>query len=100
MGEEICEVCGYRSQLGAVKKYPVIPDEITEQSGMSKSQISSMCTNCRIELDKWYSIEVNRMVYDEMDQRFRDRTPAEMVDEYQAAFKGFKGYKKKKITVL
>ena len=100
MGEEICEVCGYQSQLGAVEKHPVIPDEIMEKSGVSKPQIIKICSNCRVELNRWYSIEVNRMVYDEKDQRFRDRTPVEMVEEYQAAFKGFKGYKKKKITVL
>ena len=100
MGEEICEVCGYRSQLGAVGKHPIIPKEVLERSGMSRTQILSICANCRIELDKWYSMEINKMVYDETVQRFRDRTSVEMTEEYQSAFKGFKGYKKKKITVL
>ena len=100
MGEDICEVCGYRSQLGAVGKHLIIPSEIMEQAGVSKSQISSICANCRIELERWYAVEVNRMVYDDMDQRFRDRTPVEMVKEYKSAFNGFKGYKKKTIKVL
>jgi len=100
MGEETCEVCGYRSQLGAIAKHSIVPNEVIEQSGMSKPEIINICANCRLELSKWYSVEVNKMVYDEKDQRFRDRTPVEIVEEYRAAFKGFKGYKKKKITVL
>ena len=95
MGEEICGVCGYRSQLGAVEKHHVIPDEIARQTSVPKPQILKMCCNCRQELDTWFSAKVTEMVYDTKAQRFRARTQDEMVEEYQSVFNGFVNYKKK-----
>jgi hypothetical protein len=95
MGEEICEICGYRSQLGAIEKHHAIPREITESAGNPESTTVKMCLNCRLELDKWYSSEVAKMVFDTMAQQFRYRTPLEMLREYQAAFDGFVNYKKR-----
>lgn len=94
MGDETCEVCGYQSQLGAVEKHHVIPNEVTQQAGMSESHAIRMCCNCRRELDAWYSAKVAKMVYDTKVQRFRDRTWREMVEEYQSAFDGFVNFKK------
>ena len=94
MGEEICEICGYRSQLGAIEKHHTIPHEIMKVAGMPESQTLRMCLNCRLELDKWYAAEIAKMVYDIKIQRFRAKTPVEMVQEYQSAFKGFVAYKK------
>ena len=95
MGEEICELCGYRSQLEAVGKHYVIPHEITEQAGIPKPQVLKMCCNCRRELDTWYSAKVTEMVYDTKTQRFRAKTWDEMVEEYQSVFSGFVNYKKR-----
>jgi len=99
MGEEICEICGYRSQLGAVEKHDVIPNEVTQQAGMSESHTIRMCCNCRRELDTWCSAKVTTMVYDAGAQRFRYKTPVEMVEEYQSVFDGFVKYKKRQSKV-
>ncbi|MFC1964725.1 hypothetical protein ACFLWG_01800 [Chloroflexota bacterium] len=95
MGDEICEICGYRSQLGAIKKCNIIPCEVTECAGMPVSQTIRICLNCHHELDKWYSAEVAKMVYDTKMQLFRYKTPVEMVQEYQSVFDGFVLYKKR-----
>ena len=99
MGDETCEVCGYQSQFGAVEKHHVIPNEVTQQAGMSESHTIRMCCNCRRELDTWYSAKVAKMVYDAKTQRFRDRTWREMVEEYQSVFNGFINYKKRRSKV-
>ena len=99
MLEEICEICGCRSQLGATEKHHTIPLEVTEEAGMPESQTLRMCLNCRLELDKWYSAEVAKMVYDTKMQRFRYKTSVEMVQEYQSAFNSFVNYKKRRSKV-
>ena len=99
MGEEICELCGYRSQLEAVGKHHVIPHELTEQAGIPKPQVLKMCCNCRRELDTWYSAKVAKMVYDTVAQQFRYKTSVEMVEEYQSVFNGFADFKKRRNRV-
>ncbi len=95
MTDEICEVCGYRSLLGAVERHQVIPNEITEQAGIANHPTLAICCNCRRELETWYFAKVAKMVYDARLPQFRYRTPAEMVQEYESVFKGFVDYKKK-----
>src|SRR3972149_8247013 len=97
MGEEICEVCGYRRQLGGVEKRPIFPREIIEQAGITRWQIINICSNCQIELSKWYSLKVAPMEYSVKAQRFSYKTSAQMVDEYQSAFNSYIKYKKKRI---
>ena len=95
MVEEICEICGYKSLLGAVEKCCAIPTEITEAAGTPESQTLKMCCNCRRELETWYSAKVAKMVYDNRKQQYRHRTSAEMVEEYQSVFNGFVAFKKR-----
>ena len=92
---ETCELCGYQSQLGAVEKHHIMPNEVTEQAGIPKSQTLRMCCNCRRELDTWYSAKVVKMVYDTKMPRFRAKTWGEMAKEYQSVFNGFVNYKKR-----
>ena len=94
MGDETCEVCGYHSKFGAVGKHHVIPNEVTQQAGLSEVHTIRMCCNCRWELDTWYSARVAKLVYDTKTQRFRDRTWREVIEEYQSVFNGFVNYKK------
>ena len=96
MAEEICEICGYKSLLGAIAKYCTIPTEITEDARKPKSESIKMCCNCHRELDKWYSTKVAKMVYDEKLQRYRYRMPSEMVEEYQSVFNGFVAFKRRR----
>ena len=96
MEEGICEVCGYRSQLGGVEKRPVFPKEIIEEAHLNHWQIIEICSNCQIELARWYSLKVAPMAYNVREQRFSYKTPGEIVDEYQAAYNSFIAYKKKR----
>ena len=95
MDEETCELCGYQSQLRAVGRHYIIPNEVTQQAGMPESKTVRMCCNCRRELDTWYSDKITKMVFDTKIQRFRDKTWPEMVEEYQSVFNGFANYKKR-----
>jgi hypothetical protein len=94
--EQICEVCGYISLLGAIEKYHTIPVQITKAAGMPESPLIKICLNCHKELDTWYLAKVAEMVYDDKMQRYRYRDPAEMVKEYQSAFNGFINFKKRR----
>jgi len=88
-----CNICGYHSLLGAVGKHYTIPTEITEQAEMPPSEPVQLCCNCHKELQHWYSIKVNDMIYDSKMQEIRYRTPAEKIKEYQSIFNGFIKYK-------
>jgi len=94
MGEESCELCAYRSQLGAVEKHHVVPKMVTEQTGMLETQSLKLCCNCHHEVHIWYSAKVTNMTYDAETKRFRPKSPTEMVKEYQSAFDSFVKYKK------
>ena len=99
MGEAICEVCGYRSQLGGVEKRPIFPREVIEEAHLNRWQVIEICSNCQIELARWYSLKVAPMAYNTRKQRFSYKTPGEIVDEYQAAFYSFVAYKKKRAVL-
>ena len=93
MERESCEVCGYRSQLGAIEKHHILPTEVTEEAGVPASQTLRLCSNCHREVHTWYSIKVMNMVYDSAAKQIRDRSSLEMVKEYQAAFNSFVKHK-------
>ncbi len=90
---ETCEACGYISHLGAVAHHHLIPQSVTEQAGMSKSETVRLCCNCHFELQTWYRMKVADMVYDPGTQRFRDKSWEEKVKDYKFAFNAFREYK-------
>ncbi len=92
--EDTCELCGYRSNLGAIDKRYIVPIELTEQAGVARSQIFRLCQNCNKELDIWYSSKIVRTSYDASEKRFTPKSTIETVKEYQSAFKAFIKYKK------
>ena len=94
MGKEICELCGYRSEPGTIQKHYVVPTKVTQQAGMPESATVRLCSNCRREVDNWYSQNVFDMAYDPGTKRFRQKSFNEMVKEYEAAYRVFATYKK------
>jgi len=94
--EDTCELCGYESNLGAIDKRYIVPIELTEQAGVSRSQILRLCQNCNRELDIWYSSKIAHNFYDSSEKRFTPKSSVETVKEYQSAFKAFIKYKKEK----
>ena len=95
MGKGTCEVCGYESELGATVMHCIVPKEFTEQAGIPDSASVVLCVNCRDEVRTWYANKVFSMTYDPVPKRFRPRSPAEMVKEYETAYKAFTEYKKR-----
>lgn len=94
MGKETCDLCGYRSELGAIEKHHIVPRNITERAGISESATVRLCSNCHREVSNWYSQNVAEMAYDPGTKRFRQKSPNELVKEYEAAYKVFATYKK------
>ena len=94
MAEEICDICGYRSYLGAVQKHQIIPGNITCAANVSEPQTIKMCYNCRRELDMWYSIKIVEMTFDAKVPCYRYKTPLELLEHYRKVFAGFKNHKK------
>ena len=94
MGEKICELCQYESELGATEKHHVVPTGVTEQAGIPESKIVRLCCNCHREVHTWYSAKVVNLAYDPGAKRFKVKSWLEMVKEYQSAFDGFMRYKK------
>ena len=89
-----CEVCGYQSQRGDIKKYYIVPLEVMEEAGKLRGRKTALCDNCHKELDGLCSKIVADMTYDTMNQRFKAKSPQEMVKEYEAAYRRFVRYKR------
>ena len=94
MGGETCELCGGMTQLEATVTHYIVPREVTKQAGLSDSATVILCPNCQKELDTWYAKRVFGMAYNSETKQFRPRSPAEMVKEYEAAYRAFANYKK------
>ncbi len=93
MGRESCELCGYRGEPGTVEKHHIVPIEVTERAGVPESRIIALCQSCHRELNRWYSVKVADTGYDTSLNRFRPKSPLEMVREYEFAFNTFAKYK-------
>lgn len=93
MSKESCELCG--RELGPVtaEKHFIVPGELREQAGIRESKAVKLCPDCFRELTRWYSNNVSKIAYDENTRRFRERSPLEMVREYETAYKSFSKYK-------
>jgi hypothetical protein len=92
-----CIICGHKSQLWALEQYHIVPLEITRKGGMTESKTVLLCRVCRQELEEWYLTKVANMVFDTMAKRFRDRSCAEMVKEYEYSYYKFVDYKRKQL---
>jgi len=100
MGKDRCEICGYEDEPGTLKKYHVIPQEIMEQAGIKRTKIRKLCQNCQDELNKWYSTNISDITYDTGIQRFRTKSPQEMLREYEVAYQAFTRYKKEQQKIM
>lgn len=100
MQRNICELCRCEDEPGNIKKYYVIPQEITEEAGIKRIKIVKLCPNCHRELSKWYSTNISDITYDTRIQRFRSKSPKEMVKEYEVAYQAFTRYKKEQQKIM
>jgi len=91
--EDICVVCGYVSNLGAVAQHHLIPKSVTREAGVPESEIMNLCCNCHYELHGWCGMRVVDVTYDPDTKRFRDKTWDEVTKDYESALNSFKKYK-------
>ena len=95
MAKETCELCGYVSQLWPIETHHIVPTELTSQAGIPDSASVLLCNNCHREVHNWYSKKVFDMTYDTMTKQFRPKSLAEMLKEYETAYRLFAEYKKR-----
>ena len=92
MRKDICDLCGREIGPGAGVIHNVVPREVTEQAGMPNSETAKLCINCRSEVEAWYLQRIPSTTYDWRIKRFRPKSPAEMVKEYEVAYIAFAKY--------
>ena len=94
MAEETCKLCGHVGQLWAIETHHIVPKELTSQAEIPDSASVPLCSSCHREVHTWYSKKVFDMTYDTMTKRFKPKSLAEVVKEYEAAYRLFAEYKK------
>ena len=94
MRKDRCEICGYEDEPGTLKKYHIIPQEIIEQAGVTRTRVRKLCQTCQDDLNKWYATNISEITYDTAMQRFRNKSPKEILREYEVAFRSFTRHKR------
>ena len=96
MRRQTCELCDYMGDTEFIKGYRIIPEEVTEQAGVTRYKTVRLCPNCWNELSSWYSANISDVTYDTAFKRFRTRSGSEMIKEYEVAFSRFREYKSRR----
>jgi hypothetical protein len=96
MKEKICDICGHAVNPEDVVVHRIIPEEVARQAGIFDFRTATLCTDCSHEIQTWYGKRVYSMSYKDGVKRFIQRSPAQMVKEYEATYKAFVEYKTRK----
>jgi len=99
MRRQTCELCDFRGDVDLIRRYRIIPEEVTEQAGITQYKTVRLCPNCWQELSSWYSANISDITYDTAFKRFRSRSGPEMIKEYEVAFSRFQEHKKSKMSI-
>jgi len=92
--EGVCELCGHVTQLGALEIHRIVPQEVTEQTGISATATATLCHNCHKEIHDWYARNVSTVAYNPVSKSFQPKSVVNLVKEYEGAFRVFTEYKK------
>ena len=98
MEKKVCEICGYARKPEDLIIHQIVPEEVATQAGISYPETVVLCINCRNEIQTWYDKKVLGVSYDESARRFVPKSPAQMVREYEAVYREFAAYKKRRRT--
>ena len=93
MREKTCDICGHLVNPEDVVIHRIIPAEVARQAGIFNFRTATLCTDCSNEVQTWYEKRVYSMNYKDGVKRFMLRSPAQMVKEYEAAYRAFIEYK-------
>lgn len=91
--KKACEICGYTSRPRSLVTYRIIPEEVAIQAGILDSRTVVLCISCSMEVQAWCAKKAFSMSYDAGTKRFVPKSSAEIVKEYEAAYKAFITYK-------
>ena len=89
-----CNACGQKIELSSAVARRLIPKVTVELHGVLDSPDILLCGSCSDEIDNWYQKTVSTMTYDNALQKFRTKTPRELVKEYQNVFNSFAKFKR------
>lgn len=96
MREKTCDICGHVVNPEDVVIHRIIPDEVARQAGIFDFRTATLCTDCSNEVQTWYGKRVSSMSYKDGAKRFILRSPTQMVEEYEATYRAFVEYKKRR----
>lgn len=99
MRKYLCDACGCEDTADVIRKFHVTPQIIIEEAAVKQTITVKLCQNCRKDIEKWYT-NISSTTYDSRNKRFRDKTPLEMVREYENAFNSFTRYKKEQQKIV
>lgn len=94
MPRQICEICGRTVNPEDVVRHRIVPEEVVRQAGILDLRTATLCRLCGSQIQDWYNKKVYSMSYDDRAGRFVAKSPAEMIKEYETAYKAFVAYKK------
>lgn len=95
MWEKTCDICGHVVNPEDVVIHRIIPEEAARQAGIFDFRTATLCPDCSNEVQSWYRKRVYSVSYENRTKRFILRSPAQMVKEYEAAYRAFAAYKKR-----
>lgn len=93
---ELCDACGREIESASTVKHRIVPEEVAKLYGILDSRTITLCLECSSLIHDWYLKKVSTITYDSAMKRFRARTPAEIVHEYESAYSGFVKFRKER----
>ncbi len=96
MREKTCDICGHVVNPEDVVIHRIIPEEVARQAGIFDFRTATLCTDCSNEVQTWYGKRVSSMSYKDGAKRFILRSPTQMVEEYEATYRAFVAYTKRR----
>ncbi len=96
LGQETCDVCRREVDAVFLTMHPIVPEDIAKEDTVPASQTARLCTSCGDRLHTWFLNRVTTVTYDWGLKRFKSKSPAEMVKEYEVAYKAFIKYERRR----
>ena len=93
MLDKTCDICEHAVNPEDVVIHRIIPDEVARQAGIFDFRTATLCPDCSNEVQTWYGKRVHSVSYEDRGKRFIPRSPADIVREYEAAYRAFVAYK-------
>ncbi len=95
MENKACEICGRETSPEDLVIRRIIPEEIASQVGILDTRTVLLCIDCSHKFQAFYSGTVHDLRYDDIAQRFIHKPPAELIKEYEVAYKAFLAHNKR-----